>query len=85
MKLIKEIKTDFGKNVKYYELGAAKTTLNFHSLIAGEVCNNRVYKVTNYRGSITEERFHCFIGSEYKTDLECARYRHRHNGRNLTA
>ena len=79
MKLIKEIKTDFGQNVKYYELGASKSTLKIHSYTGQEMCNNRVLKVTNFRGNITEERFHSFIGREFKTDLEVARYYSKFN------
>ena len=78
MKLIKEIKRDFGLNVKYFELGASKSTLEIYSFTAGEMCNNRVLKVTNFRGNITEERYHSFIGREFKTDLEVAKYYSRY-------
>ena len=74
MKLLKQIKTDFGQNVKYYELGASKSTLKIYSFTGQEMCNNRVLKVTNFRGNITEERYHSFIGREFRTDLEVVKY-----------
>tara|TARA_R100000541_G_scaffold47687_1_gene54715 strand:+ start:585 stop:827 length:243 start_codon:yes stop_codon:yes gene_type:complete len=80
MKLIKEIKTDFGKNVKYYDLGSNKTTRTIYSFIGSEFCNTRVLKITNYKGSITEERFHSFIGGEFTTDIECLRYMTKFKG-----
>jgi len=76
MKLIKEIKTDFGKSVKYYEIpmtnGAAKYGYDFQS---GKHVNACILKITDYRGNITEEKFYASIYGEYDTNLEVHRYK----------
>jgi hypothetical protein len=79
LELIKEIKSDFGRNVKYYKLSAIKDDKKCPD------CNAKVLKVAtmpnifdNTKLDVTEERFYSFIGNEYTTELERNRYRHKY-------
>ena len=81
MKIFKEIKTDFGKNVKYYRLPATKGALSYKHWFSRNMCNACTLKVvtwTNSDGRITsveESKYYAYIGSEDLTCLEVERYR----------
>jgi hypothetical protein len=76
LELIKEIKTDFGRNVKYYKLASINNDNDFNAKILK--VSTMPHYIDNEKLAITEERFYGFIGNEYTTHLEKNQYRHKY-------
>lgn len=81
MEVFKEIKTDFGRNVKYYRLKPTKGALEYTHWFSRQKCNACILKVathTDSTGKVTsveESKYYAYIGHKDLTCLEVERYR----------